>query len=281
MTNSIRTIMLMAAITALFIWIGGYLGGRQGMVIAFIIALAMNFFSYWFSDKMVLKHYKAKQIGPEDSSGLYQIVENLSQRAGLPMPKVYIIPQQTANAFATGRNPKNAAVAATQGIIQLLDKQELNGVMAHELSHVKHRDILTGTIVATLAGAITMLGQFAQLGGGSSGKKANPIGLLLVVIGAPIAAMLIRMAVSRVREYSADNAGGLLSKNPLALANALNKLQHGVAKYPLQQGNPSHAHMFIIHPFLGGGLQKLFATHPPTIERIKRLEELANTINLT
>lgn len=203
MTNSIRTIMLMAAITALFIWIGGYLGGRQGMVIALLIALAMNFFSYWFSDKMVLKHYKAKQIGLEDSSGLYQIVENLSQIAGLPMPKVYIIPQQTANAFATGRNPKNVTVAATVGIIQLLHKQELSIVMAHELSHVKHRDILTGTIVATLAGAITMLGQFAQLGGGSSEKKANPIGLLLVVVGAPIAALLIRMALSQVREYAA------------------------------------------------------------------------------
>jgi heat shock protein HtpX len=268
----------MAAITALFMWIGNYLGGKQGMVIAFVIAAAMNFFSYWFSDKMVLKHYKAKQVGPEDSSGLYQIVADLAQKAELPMPKVYIIPQQTANAFATGRNPQNSAVAATQGIIKLLDKQELTGVMAHELGHVKHRDILIGTIVATLAGAITMVGQFAYLGGGSSQKRGNPIGLLLVVIGAPLAAVLIRMAVSRVREYAADKAAGQLSKNPLALANALNKLQHGVSKYPLQQANPSHAHMFIVHPFIGGGLQKLFTTHPPTEERIKRLEELSRNM---
>jgi len=268
----------MTALTVLFVWVGGAMGGQNGAIIAFIFAGGMNFFSYWFSDKMVLKRYRAEEVGADHPSGLYQMVERLAMNAELPMPKVYIIPEDTPNAFATGRNPENAAVAATRGILRLLDEDELAGVMAHELAHVKHRDILTSSVTATLAGAITAVTQFGRFMGGSS-RNRNPIGGLLILIGAPLVATVIRMGISRVREYEADRGGAEISGQPLALANALNKLQTGVAKYPLRNGNPAHSHMFIINPFLGlGGIQRLMTTHPPTEERIRRLEEFSRQI---
>ncbi len=272
--NMTRTFFLMVLLTILFVVIGGVVGGKNGAIMAFILAAVMNFFSYWFSDKLILKRYAASQVGPETSSRLYSIVADLSQKAGLPMPKVFVIPERNPNAFATGRNPSHAAVAATEGILEILNDDELAAVMAHELAHVKHRDILTGTIAATFAGAVAMLGQFARFGVGSSGRRNNPLGSLLIVIGAPLGAMLIRMAVSRVREYAADECGAEMSGKPLALATALGKLHQGVQAQPLLHGNPAHSHMFIMNPFFGG-LQKLFSTHPPVEERIRRLRFLA------
>ncbi|MBN2033164.1 MAG: zinc metalloprotease HtpX [Deltaproteobacteria bacterium] len=272
--NRTRTFFLMVLLTILFVVIGGAVGGRQGAFMAFVVAAAMNFFSYWFSDKMILKRYAASQVGPEDQSRLYKIIADLAQNAGLPMPKVFVIPERNPNAFATGRNPEHAAVAATEGILKILDDDELSGVMAHELAHVKNRDILTGTIAATFAGAVAMLGQFARFGVGSQGRRGNPLGTMLIVIGAPLGAMLIRMAVSRVREYAADEGGAEISREPLALATALEKLHRGVQLAPLTRGNPAHSHMFIMNPFFGG-LQRLFSTHPPVEERIRRLRLLA------
>jgi heat shock protein HtpX len=275
MNNSFRTFLLMTVLTVLFVWIGGALGGQNGAIIAFLAAGAMNFFAYWFSDKMVLKRYRAQEASADNNPRLYNMVTALASKANLPMPKVYIIPEQTPNAFATGRNPSHAAVAATEGILNLLDDKELSGVMAHELTHVKNRDILTSTIAATFAGAIAMLGQFSRFGGSSRQGNKNPIILILIMVGAPLMAMIIRMAISRVREYAADKGGAVISGEPLGLANALNKLQHGVQLNPISsRGNPAHAHMFIINPFFGG-LQKLFATHPSTEERIKRLQAIA------
>jgi len=274
MQNNMKTFLLMTVLTVLFVWIGGALGGQQGALIAFLVAAAMNFYAYWFSDKMVLRRYRASEVGPSDNSRLYGIVANLVHQANLPMPRIFVIPDRTPNAFATGRNPKHAAVAATEGLLQLLDDDELAGVMAHELAHVKHRDILTGTIAATFAGAIAMMGQFARYSGGTQQKRQNPLFGVLILVGAPLAAMMIRMMISRVREYSADKGGAEISGKPLGLANALNKLKYGVAKYPMTNGNPAHSHMFIVNPFLGG-VQKLFMTHPPIEERIQRLEELA------
>ena len=272
--NRTRTFMLMVGLTVLFVLVGGAIGGRQGAIWAFIIAAGMNFYSYWFSDKLVLKHYQAREVGPNDGGRLYATVAELAQRAGLPMPKVYLIPQKAPNAFATGRNPHHAAVAATEGILEILDDDELAGVMAHELTHVKNRDILTGSIAATFAGAIAMLGQFARFGAAGSRQRRNPLALLLVVVGAPLAAMAIRMAISRNREFAADEGGSEISAKPLGLARALEKLQRGAAHIPMTRGNPGHAHMFIVNPFLGG-LQKLFSTHPPAEERIRRLQILS------
>ena len=272
--NITRTFILMLVLTMLFVLVGGALGGQQGAVVAFLIAAAMNFFAYWFSDKLVLKRYRAAEIGPEDQSPLYSTVAELSQRAGLPMPRVYLIPDRTPNAFATGRNPQHAAVAATEGILQILNKDELAGVMAHELTHVKNRDILTGTIAATIAGAIAMLGYSARFGGAGRDQRQNPLVMLLILIGAPLAATVIRMSISRVREYAADAGGAEISGKPLSLASALAKLQRGAKQIPMKHGNPAHSHMFIVNPFFGG-LQKLFSTHPPMDERIRRLEMLA------
>lgn len=272
--NRARTFSLMVLLTILFVVVGGAVGGREGAAMAFLFAAAMNFFAYWFSDKMILQRYAASQIGPEDHSRLYGIVAELAQKADLPMPKVFVIPEQNANAFATGRNPEHVAVAATEGILEILDDDELSGVIGHELAHVKHRDILTGTIAATFAGAIAMLGQFARFGVGSQDRRNNPLGTLLIIFGAPLCAMLIRMAVSRVREYAADEGGAEISRKPLALASALGKLHRGVQEVPLTRGNPAHSHMFIMNPFFGG-LQRLFSTHPPTEERIRRLRLLA------
>jgi heat shock protein HtpX len=275
MSNNIRTFLLMTVMTVLFVWIGGQVGGRQGAVLAFLAAAAMNFFAYWFSDKLVLKQYRAQQAEP--GSRLYRIVEALAQKANLPMPKVYIIPEQTPNAFATGRNPQHAAVAATEGILNILDDDELAGVMAHELSHVKHRDILTGTIAATLAGALAMLGQFARYGAVARdpNRRQNPLGMIFILVGAPLAGMIIRSMISRTREYAADAGGAKISNKPLGLASALEKIHQAVQRVPLLRGNAAHAHMFIVNPFLGG-LQKLFSTHPPIEERIQRLEAIAS-----
>lgn len=278
--NRTRTFLLMTLLTVLFVFIGGAVGGSQGALFAFIIAAGMNFFSYWFSDKMILKQYSASQVGPEDNSRLYGIVSELSKNAGLPMPKVFVIPESNPNAFATGRNPEHAAVAATSGILDLLDDKELAAVMAHELAHVKHRDILTGSIAATFAGAISLLGYFARFGAMTGGRRRNPVGLILICIGAPLGAMMIRMVVSRVREYAADQGGAEISRNPLALASALGKLQQGVRAVPLKRVNPAHSHMFIMNPFLGGGLQKIFSTHPPVEERIRRLQGIAEKMGL-
>ena len=262
----------MTVLTVFFVFIGGLLGGKEGAIIAFVIAAGTNFFAYWFSAKMVLKKYRAQEV-TSSNDRLYRIVEKLIPKSGLPMTKVYIIPQDTPNAFATGRNPKHAAVAATQGIINLLDDDELSGVMAHELTHVKNRDMLTGTIAATLAGAITMLSQFAMISARGT-RRVNPLMMIPVLILAPLVAMFVRMAISRTREFSADRGGAEISGKPLGLASALAKLNQGVANIPLQNGNPAHSHMFIVNPFLGG-LGKLFASHPPVKERIDRLQEIA------
>jgi len=272
--NTARTFLLMLTLTVLFVLVGGYFAGRQGAIVALVIAATLNFIMYWTGDKLVLKRYRAHEVGPGDKPRLYNMVTRLSQQAGLPMPRVFVIPDRSPNAFATGRDPKHAAVAATQGILELLNDDELEGVMAHELAHVKHRDILTGTIAATMAGAIAVIAQMARFSSYNRNRQGGNAGLLLVAIGAPFAAMLIRMAISRVREYSADRGGSEISHKPLALASALGKLQRGVKQAPLAHGNPAHSHMFIVNPFVGG-LQKLFSTHPPMEERVRRLQEIA------
>jgi heat shock protein HtpX len=287
--NGFRTTILLAALTALVVWIGQMVGGPNGAVLALVMAGAMNFFSYWFSDKIVLKMYGAQEISANDDPELYGIVRDLTARAGLPMPKVYIIPEETPNAFATGRNPEHAAVAVTQGIRRILDKRELAGVLGHELSHVKHRDILISSIAATLAGAISYLAYMAQwaaiFGGGSRDREeggSNIFSLLFMMIVAPMAAMLIQMAVSRSREYMADEGGAKVSGDPLALASALRKLEMGAQNIPLQVSDAtanSTAHMFIVNPLTGAGLAKLFSTHPPMEERIARLEAMAKDMS--
>lgn len=280
--NSLKTTLLLSLLTVLMVTMGGAIGGSSGMVFAFIMALGMNFFSYWFSDKIVLKMYGAQEIGEQDHPSFYGMVQRLAQRAGLPMPKVYIIPDQSPNAFATGRNPSNAAVAATEGILRILTPEELEGVMAHELAHVQNRDILISTIAATFAGAISMLGNMLQWGamfgaGRSDDEEGSGgfIGSLVMAIIAPIAAMLIQMAVSRSREYMADESGARICGRPLALANALRKLHNASQMIPMQDARPATAHMFIVNPLTGGALLKLFSTHPPMEERIARLEGMA------
>ena len=287
--NGFRTTILLAALTALVVWIGQMFGGTNGAVLALVIAGAMNFFSYWFSDKIELRMYGAQEITQSDDPELFSIVRELTVRDGLPMPRVYIIPEETPNAFATGRNPEHAAVAVTHGIRRILDRRELAGVLGHELSHVKHRDILISSIAATLAGAISYLAQMAQwaaiFGGGSRDREeggSNIFGLLFMMIVAPIAAMLIQMAVSRSREYSADEGGAKVSGDPLALASALRKLQMGAQNIPLQVSDAtanSTAHMFIVNPLSGGGIANLFSTHPPMEERIARLEAMAKDMS--
>jgi heat shock protein HtpX len=276
--NYLKTAMLMIMLTLLLVWGGAALGGKQGMTVALMIAFFMNFITYFFSDKIVLKMYKAREASEAEAPVLYRIVRRLSQKAGMPMPKVYIIPDMSPNAFATGRNPKHAAVAATEGIMQLLTEEELSGVMAHELAHVRHRDILIGTIAATVAGAISYLAhmaQWAMIFGGrhDDDEGSNPIAAIVMMIVAPIAAMLIQMAISRSREYAADEGGARLHGNPLALANALRKLHKGAQMIPMH-ATPSTSHMMIVNPFSGGGITKLFSTHPPVEERISRLESM-------
>jgi heat shock protein HtpX len=283
--HTLRTTILLAVLTALLVWIGDMLGGRQGAIIALLLAGGMNFFSYWFSDKIVIKMYGGQEVSAQDDPELYGLVQDLTQRAGLPMPKVYVLPQDTPNAFATGRNPEHAAVAVTDGIRRILNKRELAGVLGHELSHVKHRDILVSTIAATLAGAIGYLAQMAQwamIFGGNRDRDeeggGNIFGLIVMMIVAPIAAMLIQMAVSRSREYGADEGGAKVTGDPLALASALRKLHMGAQNIPLEVNNATAnatAHMFIVNPLTGHGLASLFSTHPPMEERIARLEAMA------
>ena len=279
MFNLMKTAILMAAITALFMAIGSMLGGQQGMMLALIVALGMNFFSYWFSDKMVLKMYNAQEVDETSAPQFYRMVRELAQRAQLPMPRVYLINEDAPNAFATGRNPEHAAVAATTGILQVLTERELRGVMAHELAHVKHRDILISTVSATMAGAISMLANFAMFFGGrnSEGRPANPIAGILVMLLAPLAAGLIQMAISRAREFEADRGGAEISGDPQALASALQKIQHYAQGIPLQaaERHPETAQMMIMNPLSGGGLRGLFSTHPATEERVERLLALA------
>jgi heat shock protein HtpX len=276
--NTLKTTFLMALLTVMMVMLGGALGGRNGMTMAFIMAGAMNFFSYWFSDKMVLSMYGAQEITERDDPRFYALVRRLAQRAGLPMPRVYVIDSDTPNAFATGRNPEHAAVAATTGILRILSEEELAGVMAHELAHVKNRDILIQTIAATFAGAITYLAQMAQwgalFGGRGDDDDGGGIAALLLAILAPIAAMLVQMAISRSREYGADAGGAHICGNPLSLANALAKLEMGNRQIPMH-ANAATAHMFIVSPLTGGGLMTLFSTHPPMQERIARLQEMA------
>jgi heat shock protein HtpX len=271
--------MLMAAITALFMAVGQALGGQQGMVLALLVAVGMNFFSYWFSDKMVLKMMNAREVDENTAPGFYRMVKELAQKAELPMPRVYIIDEEAPNAFATGRNPQHAAVAATTGIMRVLSERELRGVMAHELAHVKHRDILISTISATMAGAISMLANFAMLFGSrdSEGRPTNPIATIAVMILAPLAASLIQMAISRAREFEADRGGAEISGDPRALASALDKIARYARGIPLEatERHPETAQMMIINPLSGGGIRGLFSTHPATEDRIERLLALA------
>ncbi|OLC42482.1 MAG: protease HtpX [Acidobacteria bacterium 13_1_40CM_65_14] len=277
MSNVVKTALLLGALSALVMFLGEMLGGGQGLIFGFFFAVAMNFGSYWFSDKIVLSMYGAREVGPENR--LYQIVQRLAARAGLPMPRVYIIPQPSPNAFATGRNPQHAAVAATAGILEILTDDELEGVIAHELAHVKHRDILISSIAATLAAAIMMASRFAMFwGGGRSDDRqgSNPIALLATIILAPIAAMLIQAAISRSREYDADAGGAAIAGDPHGLVNALKKIESASKMVPLD-ANPATAHMFIIKPFSAQGLLGLFSTHPPTEERIRALLQLGRS----
>ena len=270
MSNTIKTALLLGALSALLLLIGQALGGAQGMFIGFLIAVVTNFGSYWFSDKIVLRMYRATEVGPDHR--LTQIVTRLAAKAGLPQPRCYVIPDPSPNAFATGRNPQHAAVAATEGILQILNDDELEGVLAHELSHVKHRDILTSSIAATIAAAIMMVSRFAMFfGGGRDDRRGgNPIALLATIILAPLAAMLIQMAISRSREYDADAGGASLVGSPLGLASALRKIESASRAVPMD-ANPATAHMFIIKPFSAGGLLGLFSSHPPTQARIDAL----------
>ena len=281
MFNLMKTAILMAAITALFMAIGSLLGGRQGMMLALIVALGMNFFSYWFSDTLVLKMYNAQQVDESSAPQFYGMVRDLAQRAQLPMPKVYLINEDAPNAFATGRNPEHAAVAATTGILRVLTERELRGVMAHELSHVRHRDILISTISATMAGAISMLANFAMFFGGrnSEGRSTNPFVGILVMLLAPIAASLIQMAISRAREFEADRGGAEISGDPRALASALEKIHRIAQGIPLEtaERHPETAQMMIMNPLSAGGLRGMFSTHPPTEERVQRLLAMAPT----
>ena len=282
MFNVLKTAVLMAAITALFMLLGAYVGGRQGMVIALLVACGLNFFSYWFSDKLVLKMYNAREVDETSAPQFYRMVAELVQRAGLPMPRVYVIDEAAPNAFATGRNPEHAAVAATTGIMQVLSANELRAVMAHELTHVAHRDILISTISATMAGAISMLANFAVFFGGrdSEGRPANPIAGLAVALLAPLAASLIQLAISRAREFEADRGGAELSGDPRSLASALEKIQAYARGTPLiaAERNPQTAQMMIVNPLHGGGVASLFSTHPSTEERVARLLAMAGAV---
>jgi heat shock protein HtpX len=274
MPNGLKTALLLGALSGMLLLIGELAGGQQGLVLAFVFAAVMNLGSYWFSDKIVLRMYKAQEVGP--THALHQMTQRLAIQAGLPMPKVYIIPDSSPNAFATGRNPAHAAVAATEGIMQVLAPHELEGVIAHELAHVKHRDILISSVAATIAAAVMMVARMAMYAGMFSGGRddregnSNPIAMLAMAIFAPMAAMMIQMAISRSREFSADAGAAAITHNPRALADALRKIDAIAHRVPLD-ANPATAHMFIVKPFAGQGLMSLFSTHPPTEARVQAL----------
>ena len=276
MGNWFKTTLLLGAMTALIVMIGNLFGGRQGMIFAFILAMGMNFFSYWYSDRIVLRMYRAREASPLENPGIYGIVSELAHRAGLPIPRVYIIPEESPNAFATGRNPEHAVVAVTEGLLSLMDREEVAGVIAHELAHIKNRDILIGSIAATMAGAIMILASMARwsafFGGGSDDDEGGlgVIGLIAMSILAPVAAMLVQMAISRSREYYADATGASFAGQPFGLANALEKLGLHSRRLPMPS-RPNTAHMFIVNPLSGGRMASLFSTHPPLEERIARL----------
>ncbi len=281
MSNVFKTGLLLAVLTAMLVLIGGAVGGRQGMLIAFVMAVVMNFVSYWFSDKMVLAAYGAQPIEEAAAPRLYAIVHRLATRAGIPMPRVYLIPSETPNAFATGRNPEHAVVAVTEGIMRILDEEELEGVLAHELSHVKNRDVLISTIAATLAGAITYLAHMAQWAAMFGGRRSdddeggsNPLAMILLAVLAPIAALLVQMAVSRSREFQADATGAQVAGKSWGLAKALEKLQMANQQMPMADATPATAHLFIVNPLSGQTLMRLFSTHPPLEERIARLRAM-------
>jgi len=279
--NYIKTGMLLVLLTMLFVWIGGYFGGQIGATYAFLFAFIMNIGAYWFSDKIVLSMYKAKEVSPQEMPEVYSIVKQLCSEANLPMPKICVVTQNSPNAFATGRSPNHAAICVTQGILGLLNREELKGVIAHELSHIKNRDTLIMTVAATIAGAITMLASLARWSmifggfGGRSGRNrgSNIFGYLLMLIVAPIAAMLIQLAISRSREYAADKRAAYMAKDSMGLSNALLKLEKGAKSYPLA-ANQTTAHLFIVNPLRGQGIQALFSTHPPVQERVQRLKDL-------
>lgn len=285
LVNNFKIIVLLSTLTLLLIFIGRLIGGPSGMLVAFLLAVIINFVSYWFSDRIVLMMYGAKPVNEVDAPDLFRVIRSLTRKAGLPMPRVYIIPIMTPNAFATGRDPSHAAVAVTQGILKMMDESEIEGVLAHEMAHVRNSDILLATIVATIAGAISMIANMARwtaIFGGSSGrdsknKGGNIISQLFLIIVAPIAALLIQLAISRSCEYRADEAGGRISHNPLALASALEKLHLGAKRLPMA-ANPATAHMFIVNPLTGGGILSLFSTHPPIEKRIERLKRLSKEI---
>lgn len=283
--NAMKTVVLMALMMGLFLFIGQMLGGEGGLLLAFIISLVMNVGMYWFSDKLVLLGYRAREVNEQNEPRLVPMVRRLATQAGLPMPRVYVIPSETPNAFATGRNPEHAAVAATDGLLRMLSDEELEGVMAHELAHVRNRDILISTVVATMAGTITFVARMAMyasmFGGGSRDRDNNggAIAQILLLILAPIAAMLIQFAVSRSREFLADEGGAQISGKPLGLARALRKLHQAVERIPMESVKPNTAHLFIVNPLTGGGLMNLFSTHPPAEERISRLEQMAGSLS--
>lgn len=284
MNNTIKTTVLLAALTALIVWVGQMLGGAQGAVFAFVLAAVMNIGSYWFSDKIVIGMYRGQQISEADDPELYAIVQGLAVKSRIPMPRLYVIPSESPNAFATGRNPEHAAVAVTAGIRRLLDRRELEGVLAHELAHVTNRDILLSSVAATLAGAIMMIANMARwslfFGGGQRDDReggGNALGLIVSLIVAPIAAMLIQMAISRSREFQADDTGARVSREPDALASALRKIATYSERIPLP-ANPSTAHLFIVNPLHGTSLQNLFSTHPPVEQRVARLEQIAREL---
>ena len=281
--NMFKTLVLMTGLTIILVLAGNYLGGQQGMILALIFAGGMNLFAYWFSDKIALRSYRAKQVSEAEATELHSIVRGLATRSGIPMPKVFVIPSASPNAFATGRNPQHASVAVTEGIMNLLNREELQGVIAHELAHIQHRDILIASIVATLAGAITMMARmagWAAMFGGYGGRDndrnsgGGAIGFILMAILAPIAALLVQMWISRTREYDADAGGARIAGNPYGLADALEKLQIGAQMRPIK-ANPSSAHMFIVNPLSGKSLMSLFSTHPPIEERVAKLRALA------
>ena len=278
MPNAFKTAVLLGAMSALLLVLGQALGGAQGLMMGFVFAVVTNFGSYWFSDKIVLAMYSAKLVGPEHR--LYRLVERLAQRAGLPMPKVFLIPQPSPNAFATGRNPEHAAVAATEGVLQILNDDELEGVIAHELAHVKHRDILISSVAATLAATIMMVARMAMWFGGGrrDDRNGNPIAAIAMMILAPLAAGLIQAAISRSREFAADEGGAAIAGSPMGLVSALRKIEGASRQVPLD-ANPATAHMFIIKPFSAGGMMSLFSTHPPTEQRVQALLGLRQSLS--